>query len=289
MSKQKILSIAGVVLLVVLVIVAFSFMEKYDDAQALLEETQQDLSSQISAAETEIDELNKQLAEAQEQLAGLQAEAEAAKTTIDELTAGKEAAEKLAAELEAGGKEAAEKLAAEAEALKKAEEELASAKAALSESEAALKSMTNQYNSAKADLDAKITRYNIVRESHAKLAEKYDQLALDSKAAEEQLAAALEEKDELEARLKSCEAELEKATAEEVEYVEPERYESACGVSFVLPEGASIGNESSRMVEIILSDGARIKINVSTDRVNLLWYDADIEAVNALAETIQIS
>jgi len=281
MSKQKILSIAGVVLLVVLVIVSFSFKGKYDETQLLLKDAQNEMSDQAAASEAKIDELNKQLAEAQDALAGLQTEAEAAKAAIDELTAGKDAAEKLVAELEAESKDTAGKLAAESEALKAASEELATA-------EAALKEMTAQYNGVKAELEAKITRYNIVRESHAKLAEKYDQLAADGKAAQEELAAALAEKEELEAQLKACKEEIEELTAEEVEYVEPERYESTCGVSFVLPEGASIGNESSKMVEIILEDDARIKINVSTDRVNLLWYDADIEAVNALAATIQI-
>lgn len=268
MSRQKILTIVCVALLVVMVIVAFNFKGKYDDASALLVAARIDAADQKKAAEAQSEELNKQIADAKEQLAALQAEADTAKAAIDELTAGKEAAEKRAAELEASGKEAADALTAESEALKNAEEALAIAgaeaeatAAALTESQAALKTMTAQYNRAKADLDAKITRYNIVRESHAKLAEKYDLLA----------------------------AELEALKAAEAETAEPERYESLCGVSFVLPEGAEIGNESSRMVEILLPDEASIKINMSTDRANILWYDAEIEIVNQLIDTLVIN
>ena len=61
MSKQKILSIAGVVLLVVLVIVSFSFKGKYDETQLLLKDAQKEMSDQAAASEAKIDELNKQL------------------------------------------------------------------------------------------------------------------------------------------------------------------------------------------------------------------------------------
>ena len=276
MSKQKILTIAGVVLLVVLVITTFVFKGKYDDISLQLDKAIANSETQTAADAAQIEELNKQLIT-------LQTEAEAAKTTIGELTDAKNAAEKQAAELEADRKEIAEALAAESKALKAAGAEANAATAALSESEASLKAMAAQYNRAKADLDAKITRYNIVRESHAKLAEKYDLLTIDNAANKAQLEAALEEKASLEANLKALEAELEKLTSEAAE---PERYESRCGVSFVLPEGAKIGNESSKMVEILIGDGASIKINRSPSRVNLLWYDAEIEVVNQLAATL---
>jgi len=69
MSKQKIFTIAGVVLLVILVIVAFSFKGKYDDASALLVAAQADAADQKKAADAEIESLGKQNEEAQAQLA----------------------------------------------------------------------------------------------------------------------------------------------------------------------------------------------------------------------------
>jgi len=272
MSKQKIFTIAGVVLLVILVIVAFSFKGKYDDASALLVAAQADAADQKKAADAEIESLGKQNEEAQAQLAALQAELDAANASVAELTASKDAAEKQAADYAADIQKAADALNGEtaaraaveaelkitAEAATETEAQLEAALTAAADAKAALAEMTGQYNKAYADLQAKITRYNIVRESHAKLAEKYDQLA---------------------AELKSL---------AEAEVIEPERYESLCGVSFVIPEGAEIGTESSKMVEILLADSTRIKLNISEGRVNVLWYGAEPEAVNAFVATLKI-
>jgi len=112
MSKQKILTIVGIALLIIMVIVTFSFKGKYDAASALLTAAQAEAADQKKAADTEIGELAKQLAEAQAELELLKSDAEAAKSAIDTLTAEKESAEKLASELETSSKEAAAALAA---------------------------------------------------------------------------------------------------------------------------------------------------------------------------------
>lgn len=166
MSKQKVLTILGVALLVVMVIVAFSFKGKYDDASALLIAAQTDAADQKAASEAQIEALN-------EQLAGLQAELDESAAQVAGLTEEKAAAEQKAAELEASAKAATEASAAD---LAAAEEELKAIAAKQEETAAALTAAEADLAAAKEAADAAAAQIDALTTEKAALEAKVVEL-----------------------------------------------------------------------------------------------------------------